>query len=440
MNRVRLGLIWICAAARLTAVEVAPAVPRDGIIDLPTALRLAGANNLDVQMAREKVYEAQAAEAGTRAKLLPWITPSLVIRRHENNIQAVNGPILDANKQSLAAGVTLNAQVDLGEIHFQQLAARQVVRANEALLAGRQRDATLRAATAYFELARARAFVAAAMEAAQVTRRHAEQIAATADAGLAFQGDVARVRGARERADLTVERLRTEQRIAAARLAEVLRLDPALELTPVDGEVTPIGLISSGTELGALVASALAKRPELDEAAARREIARVARRGASVAPLLPTIGAQASFGGLGGGPSGSSVSRDFDSSSDYAFGLSWRVGPGGIFDRNRQRETAARERQIEFELEKTRDVVRRQVVEYHARWLSLGAQIELARRALEEADKTARLSRQRRETGVSGVLEDLQAEEELSRARRDYVATVVDYNQSQYALRFVSGQ
>ena len=64
----------------------------------------------------------------------------------------------------------------------------------------------------------------------------------------------------------------------------------------------------------------------------------------------------------------------------------------------------------------------------------------MARRALEEADKTARLSRQRRETGVSGVLEDLQAEEELSRARRDYVATVVDYNQSQYALRFVSGQ
>jgi outer membrane protein TolC len=38
------------------------------------------------------------------------------------------------------------------------------------------------------------------------------------------------------------------------------------------------------------------------------------------------------------------------------------------------------------------------------------------------------------------VLEDLQAEEELARARRDYLATVADYNQAQYALRFATGQ
>lgn len=440
MNRARFGLIWVVAATALAAAESASVAPRDGSIDLPTALRLAGANNLDVQMAREKVNEARAAGDGVRAKFLPWITPALVVRRHENNIQAVNGPILDANKQSLAAGVTLNAQIDLGETYYQNLAAKQVVRANEAALAGRQRDATLRAATAYFELARARASVAAAMEAAQVTRRHAEQIAATADAGMAFQGDVARVRGARERADLTVERLRAEQRIAAARLAEVLRLDPMVELTPADADVSPLTLVGAGTELGALVTTALAKRPELDEAAARREIARVARRGANVGPLMPTIGAQAAFGGLGGGPGGSTLSRDFDSSTDYTFGVSWRVGPGGIFDRNRQRETAAREKQVELELEKSRDMVRRQVVEHHTRWRSLATQVELARKALESADQTARLSRQRRETGVSGVLEDLQAEEELSRARRDYVATVAEYNLAQYALRFATGE
>jgi len=440
MNRVQLGLIWICAATAAGAADSAAVAPRDGIIDLPTVLRLAGANNLEVQMAREKVNEARAAGDATRAKFLPWITPAIVVRRHENNLQAVNGPILDANKQSVAAGVSLNAQIDLGETYYQELASRQFLRANEAALAGRQRDSTLRAATAYFELARVRASVAAAVEAAQVTRRHAEQIAAAADAGLAFQGDVARVRGARERADLAVERLRAEQRIAGARLAEVLRLDPTIELTPSDAEVAPLGLITAGTELGAFVATALARRPELDEAAARREMARIARRSADVGPLMPSIGAQAAFGGLGGGPSGSRLSRDFDSSTDYSIGVSWRVGPGGLFDRNRQRESSAREKQVELQLEKARDQVRREVVEQHTRWRSLSAQIELARKALEAAEQTARLSRQRRETGVSGVLEDLQAEEELSRARRDYVATVAEYNQAQYALRFATGE
>src|SRR5204863_828733 len=74
-------------------------------IDLPTALKLAGANNLDVQIAREKVAEARAASDSARAKFFPWITPSVVVRRHEENIQAVNGPIIDADKQSLAAGI-----------------------------------------------------------------------------------------------------------------------------------------------------------------------------------------------------------------------------------------------------------------------------------------------------------------------------------------------
>lgn len=409
-------------------------------IDLPTALRLAGANSLDVQIAREKVNEARAASDSARSRFLPFIAPSIVVRRHDDNIQAVNGPILDADKQSLAAGLALNAQLDLGETYYQNLVARQLVKASDAVLAGRQREATFRAATGYFDLARARAGVIAAEEAARISGRHAEQIAVTAEAGITFQGDAARVRSARERAELTLVRARTEQRVAAARLAEVLRLDPSVELVPTDGDLSPLEVMKADEDLGELIGKALASRPELDESAARLAAARANKRAATTGPLIPTVGAQASLGGLGGGPAGSTVTRDWGYSGDYGIGLSWRVGPGGLFDHNRQRETASRERQVELELEKMRDVVRRQVVEQHARLRSLGAQIDLARKALEAADQTARLSRQRRETGVSAVLEDLQAEEELARARRDYLATVADYNLAQYALRFATGQ
>jgi outer membrane protein TolC len=416
------------------------AEPAPGTIDLPTALRLAGANNIDVQIAREKVAEARAASDSARARFFPWIVPSIVVRRHEENIQAVNGPILDADKQSLSAGLALNAQLDLGETYYQNLVAKQLVRSSEAVLAGRQREVTYRAALGYFDLARARAAVIAAEEAARISGRHAEQIAVTAEAGLTFQGDAARVRAARERAELTLVRVRTDQRIAAARLSEVLRLDPAVELAPVDVDLAPLTLVTPSGDLGGLISRALAARPELDEAAARLEAARTSRRAATHGPLIPTIGAQAAVGGLGGGPGSASLGRDFDLSADYSFGVSWRVGPGGLLDRNRQRETASRERQIELEQEKVRDAIRRQVVEQHARLRSLAAQIDLARKALEAADQTARLSRQRRETGVGAVLEDLQAEDELARARRDYLSTVADYNLAQYALRFAVGE
>jgi outer membrane protein TolC len=414
--------------------------PVSGTIDLPTALRLAGANNLDVQIAREKVNEARAASDSARARFFPWIVPSIVVRRHDENIQAVNGPILDADKQSLSAGIALNAQLDLGETYYQNLVAKQLVRSNEAALAGRQREATYRAAAGYFELMRARAAVIAAEEAARIAGRHAEQIGVTSEAGLTFAGDAARVRAARERSELTLTRVRTDQRIASARLAEILRLDPAVDLAPPDGDLAPLTVATAGDDLAALVTRALATRPELDEAAARLEAARVARRASTHGPLIPTLGAQVALGGLGGGPGSASLTRDFDVSNDYSFGVSWRVGPGGLLDRNRQRETASRERQVEFEREKIQEGIRRQVVEQHARLRSLATQIDLARKTLEATDQTARLSRQRRETGVGAVLEDLQAEDELARARRDYLATVAEYNLAQYALRYAVGE
>jgi len=37
------------------------------------------------------------------------------------------------------------------------------------------------------------------------------------------------------------------------------------------------------------------------------------------------------------------------------------------------------------------------------------------------------------------VLEDLQAEEELARARRDYLSIVAEHNQAQYALKHAVG-
>ena len=307
------------------------------------------------------------------------------------------------------------------------------------MLAGRQRETTFRAVAAYFELVRQRAAVVTAEEALRVAQTHATQIEATTAAGLTFAGDAARVRSARDRAALTFSRAQSEQRVAAARLAEALRLDPAIELTPPDADLAPTSAPALG-ELGPLIAKAVASRPEIDEAAARHEAARLAQRSVERGAWLPTIGAQVGVGGLGGGPRGSTVGRDFDTSVDTAFGLSWRIGPGGLFDGNRQRETSSRPRQSELERERIELSIRRQVVEQHTRLQSLGRQLELARTSLAAADETARLSRQRRETGTALVLEDLQADEELARARREYLQTVADYNLAQYALRYVIGE
>ena len=433
----RLGFLLILAFVAAARGETVSAA---ATIDLPTALRLAGANNLDIQLAREKVAEAVAEQEVSRARFFPWITPAIAFRRHENNIQTVDGNIIDVDKQSLSAGLILGAEIDLGDAYYRNLAARQIVRANDAALRSRQREMTYRAASAYFELVRTRAVVGAGEEAFRIAAEHARQADAMASAGLSLKGDIARVVAARERSGLELSRMRFEQRAAAARLAELLHLDPAVDLQPLESDLAPLSLTQNSDDLASLVSHALATRPEIDDAQARLQEKRALQRGAVYGPLVPTLGAQVAYGGLGGGIDSTSLGHNFDVSEDYNFSLSWRVGPGGLFDRSRRHLTAARARMGEIELEKTRDGIRRQIVEVHAQVAALRNQLVLAQQAMDASDQAARSSRERRATGVSVVFEDLQSEEELARARRDYLSIIAEYNQAQYALRYAAGQ
>src|SRR5436190_2204599 len=67
-------------------------------IDLPTVLRLAGAQNLEIQLASEKVNEARAVEEGTLWAFFPWVVPGVGYRAHDGRIQSVEGNVFDVNK------------------------------------------------------------------------------------------------------------------------------------------------------------------------------------------------------------------------------------------------------------------------------------------------------------------------------------------------------
>jgi outer membrane protein TolC len=407
-------------------------------LDLPTALRLAGAQNIDVLIAREKLSEARANHAIARAQFFPWVTPGVAFRRHENNIQDIAGTILNADKNLFTAGANLTAQVDLGEAIYRSLAARQLVKAAEQAAEAQRQDSVFGAAAGYFDLVRAQAGVGVASEAARLAGAYARQLQDAVGAGVAFKGDAARARAQWERTQLALRQAQEQQRVASARLAQVLRLDPTTELMPDEGDLAPLELVEHETALDSLVSRALNTRPELKQGEAQRGAADAARKGARYGPLIPSVGASLFYGGLGGGP-GNPGPDHFTVSEDYFIGLGWRIGPGGLFDPGRIRAAESRVRTASLELDKVRDAVTRQVVEAHVRAQSLADQIATAKRALEAAEETAKLSRARKQFGVGAVLEDLQAEQELTRARQDYVNAVAEANKAQYELQRAIG-
>jgi len=129
---------------------------------------------------------------------------------------------------------------------------------------------------------------------------------------------------------LLVRQAQEEQRVAAARLAQTLHLDPAVNLVPSDADLVPLSLPGADADLNALVSQALESRPELKQSSSLVAAAEKTQTAAVYGPIVPTLSGQVFGGGLGGG-----IIPDVDHfghSADYFAGLSWRIGPGGLFD------------------------------------------------------------------------------------------------------------
>ena len=364
------------------AVSLSSAQPTNAPqpIDLPTALRLAGAQNLDVQIASEKLREAQAIHQSALAQFFPWIAPGITYRQHDDKIQDVSGNLIDVHKYSYAPGVALAAQVELGDAIYQSLASKQLAHAAGHALEAQRQQSVLAAAQGYFELALAQGAAAVARESVRIATSYEEQVSRAVTAGIAFKGDALRARVQKERNELALRQTLEQQRIAAAR----------------------------------------------DR-----------KSGATYGPLIPSLGAQAFFGGLGGGREG--IADTFGGQQDYMVGASWRIGPGGLFDFPRIRATDARLKISELGDQKLKDELTRQVVEGFTRWQSQADQIQTARQALAAAAEGFRLAEQRKEFAVGIVLETIQAETDLTHAQLDYLKAVAAFNQAQYALQRAIG-
>jgi outer membrane protein TolC len=402
-------------------------------IDLPMALRLAGAQNLEIQIARERLEEAQANRSSALERFFPWIAPGITYHRRDGVAQAVpQGTISDAHFQSYSPGAALAAQLDVGDAIYNSLVAKQLVRASDQALEAQRQDTILSVAKDYFDLARAKALIDVAAEAFQTSQDYQRQLHEAVEAGIAFKGDELRVQTQTKQYQILLRQSLEQQRLTAVELARILHLDPRVELVPQDNGLTRLTLVETNLPVDTLVERALTSRPELKQSTALVGAARDSRKGAAYGPLIPSLSAQAFGGGLGGGPD-SGPSR-FGAEGDYLIGLTWRIGPGGLFDPGRMRAAKARLAEAQLSDAKLKDDITSQVVSGLARAQSLSDQIELTEAKLTAARETLRVTHERKQFGVGIVLEDIQAQQDLERARADYLSAIAEFNKSQYDL------
>ncbi|MGO9599093.1 MAG: TolC family protein [Isosphaeraceae bacterium] len=425
-------------------------------IDLDTALRLAGVQNPEFNLARQRVLEAVAMRQFAAAQFLPSINPGMNYDSHTGNLQQSNGNILSLQRSALYVGAGSNA-VAAGTVNipgvflggnadvmiFTYLESRQFVRQREFETVAVRNQVFLRVALAYSELLRAEARRAVTLQALDEVRTIARLTAAYAETGQGRLADANRAATERQRREALLKQVEAEILTASARLCQLLNLDPSIRLHPTDAYAVPHPLVPDPIPVAELLALGLLRRPEL--AAQRASIiqALLALDGAKALPFSPTFYIGYSAGGFGGG---SNLVRPifgaFGGRTDFDAIAYWTLQNLGVGNAALIRGANANLQIKRFQELEVLNMVREQIAEAYARTHARFAQIATNESAIQSGllsfkqDLDRILARQRDVLPIE-LLDSFRL---TAAARLDYVDAIVDYNRAQFELYVALGQ
>jgi outer membrane protein len=317
-------------------------------------------------------------------------------------------------------------------MYYAALAAKQRALATHELAEKASRDIVMQATGRYYDLLAAEALLAIIEDDLRLTQDYEKQIGGAVDAGTAFRADLLRVKTQVSREKLAIRQHQENRDLAAAALAETLRLPADSQLRPAKADLVPVRLLDHKVGVASLISQATQHRPEMKAAGAVNQAAVLEKDRTRVAPMIPNVQAGYGFGGLGGGFNADF--GNFDETQAVFIGLGWKIGPGGLFDKQRQIIAGAQEEATKHQAGQIKAAIGREVVEAAARAQSAHDQISINDEAVTAAEEMVKLAKQRQASQLGVVLEYLLAREELTRARQNRVQSVAAFNKAQHQL------
>ena len=425
-------------------------------IDLDTALRLAGVQNPELNLARQRVLESVALRQLAAARFLPSINPGMNYDSHTGNLQQSNGNILSVNRSAVylgagsmavAAGTVSIPGVFLGGNTavgiFGYLESRQFVRQREFENIAVRNQVFLQVALAYSELLRAEGRHAVALQAREEARAIARLTADYAETGQGRYADANRAATELQRRESYIKQVESELITASARLCQLLNLDPSIRLHPTDAYVVPHPLVPDPIPVAELIALGLLRRPELGAQRASVIQGLLLLDGAKALPFSPTVFIGFSAGGFGGG---SNLVRPifgaFGGRTDFDAAAFWTIQNLGVGNLALIRAANANLQVRRFEQIEMLNLVRAQVAEAYAKTHARYAQIETNESAIKSGllSFTQDLTRIRYRSRDVLPIELLDSFRLMAGARIDYIDAIVDYNRAQFELYVALGQ
>jgi outer membrane protein TolC len=406
---------------------------------------LVDANNPTIALARERINEAYANLRQAQVLMLPNLQTGPAYVRHDGLLQSSSGLVFGVSKWNFFEGGGATLFVETSDALFAPLVARRLVEAQTASAQGVANRVQVDAAGRYLDLLHAYGALAVNAETlanAQRSQQLADQIE---KAGIGkTPADANRVR--------TEVQLRQQERIdlegqaavASALLAQILRLDPTVDLRPTDPAIVPITLLSAETSLDDLTATGLMNRPELAEGRAQVAAALARWRQARTGPFLPRLEVDYLAGEFGGGTH--DETQRFGGRGDGLAQAVWTLHNLGAGDVALARARRSQYSQTNLHLVELETQVAADVTAAAKLARSRRRSLEHAQQAVQDAEKAWQqvlnftLQAAFRKVRQFEALELLIAERDLSQARLQYLTQVIEYNRAQFQLYWALGQ
>jgi outer membrane protein TolC len=431
--------------------EPDPSRPANAIeLNMSTALAMVSGQNPKIAYAAQRYSEAYARLEIARALWLPSIRAGVSYNKHEGRLQSSDGTILDASRGSLYSGLGaqavgtgspaaagLAARFHITDAIFQPRIANRAAAARQEASRATTNDVLLDTAIAYLNLLEAAQNQAIAEETLDHAKELADLTATFARAGQGPQADADRAAAELALRKNEVTRAEEAIKVASARLNEYLHVGPTATPLPQEPTVVPIELVPPATSAGDLLALGLSNRPELAESQHLVGEAVHRYRREKYAPLLPSAYLGVSYGGFGGGK-GSTVD-DFGDRFDFDAVAYWELRNFGFGERAARDEARARYQQARLQSIETMDQVAREILEADAQVDARQTEMPVAESAIQAATDSYRRNMERIRAGEGLPIEVLQSIQALAQARREYLRTVVGYNEAQFRLHRALG-
>jgi outer membrane protein TolC len=387
-------------------------------------LRLATANNLEIQEARARIREAQGTKNQALAEFLPAISYSFTARAVDGRIQASFGELGDRTFSTLNPAGVLSLTVDPGKALFDTLAAYKLLDATTHQEEGVTQQTLLTVAQRYFALEQAQAQVAIAEQAVAASHELVRLSRDRESLGVGLKVDVLRAEAQLAEDEEFRSQTQKEFRDASIALALALKLDPGVTLFPHEPAVKQLTVIPPAAPLDDLLRRASSQRPEVKEFSLRAEAAKDQRKAFWWKALGPKVV---------GTVEESAIGRSFDLGNRqiYSGFIGWTLSPSSIGE---IQAAGARLDQTKIQAERVRESVKAEVIQARETVLTAQEQIEAAHRGVQAAEASLALSQVRLEGGVGLTLEVLEAQEALTTTRTALVGAIVQYNTAQASL------